>query len=103
MKIVNSSARAGEHDRSSPMILSQRATQRADDASLVVQQMSLTLSDDKKQIMLHRYFEHYDPICGEWVEYVHTVSTTELVYWLMAEGQLHIESSLSGRYPQTQP
>ncbi|MDH0647955.1 hypothetical protein N5D48_10445 [Pseudomonas sp. GD03858] len=103
MKIANNSSRAGEHDCTSPLILSQRASQRADDTSLVVQQVSLTLSDDKKQIMLRRYFEHYDPACGEWVEYVHSVSTTELVYWLMAEGQLHIESSQGGRYPQTQP
>ncbi|MDH0300896.1 MULTISPECIES: hypothetical protein [unclassified Pseudomonas] len=103
MKIANRSSRAGEHDCSSPMILSQRATQRGDDASLVVQQVSLALSDDKERITLRRYFEHYDPACGEWVEYIHSVPTRELVHWLMAQGKLLIESSQGGRYPQAQP
>lgn len=76
---------------STPLILSQRATARADDAPLVIQQVSLELTEDQQQVTLRRYFEHYGPDSGEWVEYLHTVSTRELVHWLMAQGSLRIE------------
>lgn len=85
----------GCNSDNSPMILSQRASKRAGDAALIVQQVSLQLAQDKSQITLRRYFEHYQQDCGDWVEYTHSVSTRELVQWLMTHGQLRIE------YPQT--
>ncbi|QXI36712.1 hypothetical protein [Pseudomonas xantholysinigenes] len=73
------------------MILSQRATTRAGDAPLIIQQVSLELEQDQQQITLRRYFEHYGPDSGDWVEYRHSVSIRELEHWLMAHGSLRIE------------
>ncbi|WP_248920310.1 hypothetical protein [Pseudomonas entomophila] len=79
-----------------PLVLSARTTSRGQTGSLLVQQVSLDLADDQSQITLRRYFEHYDPQCGEWVEYCHSVPTRDLVNWLMAHGQLHIHESRDG-------
>lgn len=73
------------------LILSQRTSSRGQSAALIIQQASLELIGDSRQIVLRRYFEHYSPGHGEWVEYAHTVEVSELINWIMAQGHLHIE------------
>lgn len=54
----------------------------------------LTVTVSRKRVYLkpwRRYFEHYSPTHGEWVQYRHRVTTNELVHWMMAKGLLHIE------------
>lgn len=75
------------------LILNQRTSTRGDGAALTIQQASLELGEHNGQIVLRRYFEHYSPAHGEWVEYSHTVTANELIHWMMAKGQLHIEHS----------
>ncbi|CRI56643.1 hypothetical protein [Pseudomonas sp. CCOS 191] len=93
MKIADSRNNTDVQEGSAPLILSQRHTSRGQTGSLIVQQESLGLADDLGYITLRRYFEHYDPGCGEWVEYSHTVPIRELIHWLMAHGKLQIRAS----------
>ncbi|MCF1488032.1 hypothetical protein LZ838_11760 [Pseudomonas sp. AA27] len=93
MTIADSRNSTDGHEGSMPLILSQRNTTRGHTGSLIVQQESLELADNQGYITLRRYFEHYDPASGEWVEYSHTVPIRDLVHWLMAHGQLRIHSS----------
>ncbi|ATB63528.1 hypothetical protein [Pseudomonas mosselii] len=93
MKIVDSRNSTDGHEGRTSLILSQRNTQRGQTGSLIVQQESLELASEQGYVTLRRYFEHYEPTFGEWVEYSHTVPVRDLVHWLMARGQLRIQTS----------
>ena len=93
MTITDTCQRTDRHEGIAPLVLSARTTHRGQSGSLLVQQVSLDLADDQSRITLRRYFEHYGPESGEWVEYCHSVPTRDLVNWLMAHGQLHIHES----------
>lgn len=77
-------------ERPAALILNHRTNAHAQ-GPLVIQQASLAMSDDGQQVILRRYFEHYSPDGGEWVEYVHSVNTRELMHWMMAHGQFRME------------
>ncbi|RFD27432.1 hypothetical protein CER19_18215 [Pseudomonas sp. GL93] len=74
-----------------PLVLSQRTSSPAQDSPMLFQESCLGLNADR--IVLRRYFEHYSPQAGRWVEYAHSIPIAELVHWIMTHGQLHIESS----------
>lgn len=96
MKITDTRQRIDRHEGIAPLVLSARTTNRGQSGSLLVQQVSLDLAEDQSRITLRRYFEHYGPESGEWVEYCHSVPTRDLVNWLMAHGQLSIHDSRDG-------
>lgn len=68
------------------LMLLQRVTKLAD-ASLHCREVSLRLSDDQHYLVLTRYSEHYSPEGMEWVERKHRVSVTELLRWVIEQGQ----------------
>ncbi|PUA43906.1 hypothetical protein C5U62_18220 [Pseudomonas protegens] len=68
------------------LMLLQRVT-RLDDASLHCREVSLGLSEDQHYLVLTRYSEHYSPEGMEWVERKHRVSVTELLRWVIEQGQ----------------
>lgn len=76
-----------------PLVLSQRTSSPAQDSPMLFQESCLGLNADLDRIVLRRYFEHYSPDAGRWVEYAHSISIAEFVHWIMTHGQLHIESS----------
>lgn len=88
MKVKNSTEAL-----SAPLILSQRNSSPTADAAVLFQQACLSLAGDRQSLVLRRYYERYSPESGEWVEYVHTVSTSALMHWIISNGQLHIEGS----------
>ncbi|MDR2308276.1 MAG: hypothetical protein LBE53_13930 [Paucimonas sp.] len=94
---MNPSNRANCSAELSPtaLLLAHRASAR-EQGPLIVQQASLALSDDQQRIVLRRYFEHYSPEGGEWVEYVHSVETRDLIHWMMAQGQLQVDCPAAG-------
>ncbi|MGE8413543.1 MAG: hypothetical protein ACN6QY_14395 [Pseudomonas sp.] len=68
------------------LTLLQRVT-KLDDASLHCREVSLRLSDDQNHLVLTRYSEHYSPEGMEWVERKHRVSVTDLLRWVIEQGQ----------------
>lgn len=68
------------------LMLLQRVT-KLDDASLHCREVSLRMSDDQNHLILTRYSEHYSPEGMEWVERKHRVSVTELLRWVIEQGQ----------------
>lgn len=82
-----------EGDARYPLILSQRTSAPEQDTPLLFQEFCLGLSDDQSRIVLRRYFEQYGPSDAQWVEYVHSIATADLIQWIMSHGQLHIECS----------
>lgn len=68
------------------LMLLQRVTKLAD-ASLHCREVNLRLSDDQHYLVLTRYSEHYSPEGMEWVERKHRVSVTELLRWVIEQGQ----------------
>lgn len=76
-----------------PLILSRRTTAPLQDSPILFQESCLGLADDQSHVVLRRYFEHYSPDTAHWVEYAHSISTTELIHWIMTHGRLQIESS----------
>ncbi|PMQ10051.1 hypothetical protein PseAD21_18225 [Pseudomonas sp. AD21] len=93
MKALHSRYTAEGHDTRYPLILSQRTTAPEHDTPLLFQEFCLGLSDDQSRIVLRRYFEQYGPSQAQWVEYVHSIPTADLIHWIMTHGQLHIECS----------
>ena len=76
-----------------PLVLSQRTSSPAQDSPMLFQESCLGLNADLDRIVLRRYFEHYSPDAGRWVEYAHSIPIADLIHWIMTHGQLHIESS----------
>lgn len=93
MKVLNSSNTAEGRDTVRPLILTQRTAAPGFDAPILFQETCLGLTSDRSQIVVRRYFERYSPDCADWVEYIHSISTTEFIHWIMTHGQLRIECS----------
>ncbi|MGC5703608.1 hypothetical protein J4P02_25770 [Pseudomonas sp. NFXW11] len=68
------------------LMLLQRVT-KLGDASLHCREVSLRMSDDQNHLVLTRYSEHYSPEGMEWVERKHRVSVTDLLRWVIEQGQ----------------
>lgn len=68
------------------LMLLQRVT-KLDNASLHCREVSLRMSEDQNHLVLTRYSEHYSPEGMEWVERKHRVSVTELLRWVIEQGQ----------------
>jgi hypothetical protein len=62
-------------------------------ALLSYQDSRLGLGSDGTHMILSHYFERYSPANSQWMEYSYKVSLTELVHWIMANGQLHVDRS----------
>ncbi|KRP71765.1 MULTISPECIES: hypothetical protein [Pseudomonas] len=93
MKLSSSRYTEQAQDTGRPLVLSQRTSSPAQDSPMLFQESCLGLTADQDRIVLRRYFEHYSPDAGRWVEYAHSISTAELVHWIMTHGQLHVECS----------
>ncbi|WP_085585654.1 MULTISPECIES: hypothetical protein [unclassified Pseudomonas] len=93
MTIQKSTCIAVRHATQRPLVLRQRTTVPKHDKPILFQESCLGLSDDQSQIVLRRYFERYSPSGTEWVEYVHTLPTADLIHWIMIHGQLRVEGS----------
>ncbi|MFZ3282864.1 hypothetical protein [Pseudomonas sp.] len=93
MKVLNSKPGVTQHNGNRPLILSQRTAALGPDTPVVFQESCMGVSTDQGTVVLRRYFEHFSPTNAHWVEYVHSVSTADLMNWIMAHGRLHIECS----------
>jgi len=80
-------------DSAHSVILNQRTSAPGHDEPILFQQACLGLTDDRTHVVLRRYFERYSPTSSHWVEYVHSVPIAEFTQWMMAHGDLRIESS----------
>ncbi|OLF51772.1 hypothetical protein [Pseudomonas chlororaphis] len=68
------------------LVLLQRVAKHGD-ASLQCREVSLRLSADQQHLTLSRYSEHYSPDGLEWVERQHRISVTELIRWVIRQGE----------------
>ncbi|QLL12303.1 hypothetical protein [Pseudomonas chlororaphis] len=68
------------------LVLLQRVAKHGD-ASLQCREVSLRLSADQQYLTLSRYSEHYSPEGLEWVEHQHRVSVSELIRWVIKQGE----------------
>ncbi|KJZ46595.1 hypothetical protein [Pseudomonas fluorescens] len=80
------------------LILQQRVIQQ-DPATLHCREITLRLSADCRHLVLSRYTEHYGPALVRWIERSHTVSVTELVRWLVANGETDVMKADSELLP----
>lgn len=69
-----------------PLILQQRVVKHAN-ANLHCREVSLRLSSDQREMILTRYTEHYSPDGLQWVERSHRVPVTELLRWVIEQGE----------------
>jgi len=72
--------------KATPLILHQRVVKRGS-ASLHCREISLRLSNDQHHLVLTRYTEHYSPEGLQWVERSHTVPMSDLLQWMIANGE----------------
>lgn len=93
MKVLSNRYTAGGDDTVCPLILTQRTTAPGHDTPILFQETCLGMANDRNQIVMRRYFEHYSPSCAHWVEYIHSIPTAEFIHWIMTHGQLRIECS----------
>ncbi|MBS4086565.1 MULTISPECIES: hypothetical protein [Pseudomonas] len=93
MMDFNSGHNSKSHTANRPLILSQRTAALGHDTPIVFQESCLGVSNDQTRVVLRRYFEHFSPTNAHWVEYVHSISTADLIEWVMSHGHLHIECS----------
>ncbi|WP_166220669.1 hypothetical protein [Pseudomonas atagonensis] len=93
MKDINHRYTAEGLSHHRPLILSQRTSAPGDDTPILFQESCLGLTGTQDRIVLRRYFEQFSPSHAQWVEYVHSVPVADLVHWIMAHGQMHIECS----------
>lgn len=68
------------------LVLLQRVAKHGD-ASLQCREVSLRLSPDQQHLTLSRYNEHYSPEGLEWVERQHRISVSELIRWVIRQGE----------------
>jgi len=80
-------------DCSQSLTLDLRAQDLWRNALLNYQDSQLGLCNGGTHITLSHYFERYSPTSSQWMEYRYTVPLTELVDWIMANGQLNVERS----------
>jgi hypothetical protein len=73
------------------LILHQRLSRDAE-ANLHCREITLRLSADCRQLVLTRYNEHYGPALARGIERSHKVSVSELLRWLVANGEEKIVS-----------
>ncbi|WP_137804836.1 hypothetical protein [Pseudomonas sp. G(2018)] len=73
------------------LILQQRVS-RDDAANLHCREITLRLSADCRHLVLTRYTEHYGPAVVRGIERSHTVSVSELLRWLVANGEEKVVS-----------
>ncbi|MNJ68009.1 hypothetical protein D3C77_642220 [compost metagenome] len=62
-------------------------------ALLSYQDSRLGLGSEGTHMTLSHYFERFSPSNCQWMEYSYTVPLAELVHWIMANGQLHVDRS----------
>lgn len=93
MKYMNSGFTSDGHGAMRPLILTQRTTAPGHDTPMFFQEIGLGLSSDQSQLVMRRYFERFSPAGAQWVEYIHSISTTDFIHWIMTHGQLRIECS----------
>ncbi|MGH8450037.1 hypothetical protein [Pseudomonas sp.] len=93
MKVLSSRYTAPPQHSEQPLVLSQRTSVPEQDSPILFQELCLGLAHDQSRIVLRRYFEHYSPDTSRWVEYAHSIPTTELIHWIMTHGQLQIVCS----------
>ncbi|TDF86225.1 hypothetical protein [Pseudomonas sp. H9] len=62
-------------------------------ALLSYQDSRLGLCSEGTHAILSHYFERYSPSSNQWMEYSYKVPLTELVHWIMANGQLQVDRS----------
>lgn len=93
MKVRSNRYTEQAQDATRPLVLSQRTSSATQDSPVLFQESCLGLAAGQDRIVLRRYFEHYSPDTGRWVEYAHSIPTAELIHWIMTHGQLHIECS----------
>lgn len=80
----------------SPMLLEQHLV-KSDTATLQCSETSLCLSDDRDEIVLTRYIEHYSLDDVHWVERTHRVPVSALLKWMMSQGEaLTVRQSQDG-------
>nr|WP_178125016.1 MULTISPECIES: hypothetical protein [unclassified Pseudomonas] len=68
------------------LILLQRVAKHGDNA-LHCREVSLQLSIDQQHLILSRYTERYSPEGRHWVERKHRVSVTDLMRWVIEQGE----------------
>lgn len=68
------------------LVLLQRVAKHGD-ASLQCREVSLRLSPDQQHLTLSRYNEHYSPEGLEWIERQHRISVSELIRWVIRQGE----------------
>lgn len=68
------------------LILQQRVVRHAN-ANLHCREISLRLSGDQREVILTRYTEHYSPDGLQWVERSHRVPVTDLLRWVIEQGE----------------
>ncbi|WP_449432666.1 hypothetical protein [Pseudomonas putida] len=68
------------------LILEQRVA-KSPNAALHLRETSLQLSDDQREVTLSCYSEHYSQDGVQWIERRHRVSVTDMLNWLIANGQ----------------
>lgn len=80
------------------LILEQRVAKHAN-AVLHFRETSLQLSDDRREVILSRYIEHYSHDGVQWVERSHRVSVGDMLNWLIAHGepQTQVQSNDTSR------
>ncbi|MBZ9780559.1 hypothetical protein K9857_03220 [Pseudomonas sp. REP124] len=100
MKVLNGIPTAAGRNTERPLILTQRTALPGGDKSILFQETCLGLASDQSQIVMRRYFERYSPEGSHWVEYIHSIPTTEFIHWIMTHGQLRIECSEDAPHAQ---
>ncbi|BCX66279.1 MULTISPECIES: hypothetical protein [Pseudomonas] len=74
-------------------LILQQWVSRDDATNLHCQETTLRLSEDCRQLVLSSYTEHYGPAAQSWIEHNHTVSVSDLLRWLMANGEAVVMKS----------
>ncbi|SDV04066.1 hypothetical protein [Pseudomonas mucidolens] len=68
------------------MLLHHQVRKRGNRA-LLCHETRLQLSPDHRQLVLSRYVEHYSPQGVRWTERQHRVAVSDLLRWLIAQGE----------------
>ncbi|CRM83616.1 hypothetical protein [Pseudomonas sp. 25 R 14] len=75
----------------SSMLLQQKIHKRGDRA-LICRETRLQLSADQHQLVLSRYVEQYTPQGVRWIERQHRVAVSDVLRWLIAQGESSVSS-----------
>lgn len=68
------------------LLLQQHVRTRGANA-LLCRETRLHLSSDQDRLVLSRYVEQYSPHGVRWVERQHSVALSDVLRWMMAEGE----------------